>query len=47
VRYQQLHECWSVRLESGQPLIETLTDFLRSESVELASLAASAAYGRR
>ncbi len=43
MRFQRFEDRYVVRLESGEPLIETLTEFLRAEQVEFANLSAAGA----
>ena len=43
MRFQRFGERYVVRLESGESIIETLTDFLRAEHVEFANLSAAGA----
>ncbi len=43
MRYQRFEDRYVVRIESGEPLIDTLTEFLRTERVEFASLSAAGA----
>ena len=41
MRYQQFGDRYIVRLESGEPVVETLVGFLRTERIEFASLSAA------
>ena len=43
MRFQQFDGRYIVRLESGEPVVGTLTDFLRAERVEFANLSAAGA----
>jgi predicted DNA-binding protein with PD1-like motif len=43
VQFQQFDDRYIVRLESGEPVIETLTAFLRTEGVEFANVSAAGA----
>jgi predicted DNA-binding protein with PD1-like motif len=43
VRFQQFGERYIVRLESGEPVIDTLTRFLQAEGVEFANVSAAGA----
>jgi predicted DNA-binding protein with PD1-like motif len=43
VRFQQFGDRYIVRLESGEPLIESLTAFLREQGVDFANLSAAGA----
>jgi predicted DNA-binding protein with PD1-like motif len=43
VRYQRFGERYIVRLETGEPIIHTLTGFLQAERIEFANLSAAGA----
>jgi uncharacterized protein len=43
MRFQRFGDRYIVRLESGESVIDTLTDFLRSEHIEFADLSAAGA----
>lgn len=43
MRFQQFRDRYVVRLEMGEPVIERLVDFLRSERIEFANLSAAGA----
>jgi uncharacterized protein len=43
MRFQRFGDRYIVRLESGESIIDTLTEFLRSERVEFANLSAAGA----
>ena len=43
MRFQRFDDRYVVRLESGEPVIDTLSEFLRSEQVEFANLSAAGA----
>ena len=43
MRFQRFGDRYIVRLESGEPVIETLTEFLLSERIEFANLSAAGA----
>ncbi len=43
MRFRQFGERYIVRLESGEPVIETLTNFLRAERVGFANVSAAGA----
>ena len=43
MRFQRFDDRYIVRLESGEPVINTLLEFLRSEQVEFANLSAAGA----
>jgi predicted DNA-binding protein with PD1-like motif len=43
MRFQQFNDRYVVRLDSGESVIQTLTDFLRSERVGFATLSAAGA----
>ena len=43
MRYQRFGERYIVRLETGEPIIHTLTGFLQAERIEFANLSAAGA----
>jgi predicted DNA-binding protein with PD1-like motif len=43
MRFQQFDDRYIVRLESGEPVFQTLVAFLRSEQIEFASVSAAGA----
>ena len=43
MHFQRFDDRYVVRLESGEPVIDTLSEFLRSEQVEFANLSAAGA----
>lgn len=43
MRFQKFRDRYIVRLEMGEPVIERLVDFLRSEGIEFANLSAAGA----
>ncbi len=43
MRFQQFDDRYIVRLESGEPVIETLTQFLRAQQVEFANVSGAGA----
>jgi predicted DNA-binding protein with PD1-like motif len=41
MRFERFEDRYVVRLESGEPTIQTLTNFLRAEHVKFANLSAA------